>query len=773
MPACRRAPRGATRTPRGRTRRGSQRRLSERRQDQLHRQDRGAVLVVEDRVDLGDLERAEGAAGGDAFHQQVGFAVGDAAAYRRADAGSFLRVDAVHVEAHVHRALAVGDDRQRFLDHGAHAEAVDVGHRVRLHAELADDALLALVDVAQADEHHARRVDRVLLQREVHRHPVYVAGRRGQRRVDVAVRVDPDHPGRLAARPPDAGDRAHRDRVVAAEHQRKRALRDDVVDDSGQLVADRLDDREVLRVLLGNARRLGDRDAQVAVVGHRDAELLQRLLQPRVADRRGTHVDAAAVGAQVHRHADDVDARDRLAVRDGSGGGSRDHAPWFAARSRRAPRRRRARALARHPQLRGLLGGAADAGRVLHDRHGPAAPDRARQQRRVRGLGGRRAPLPDAAAALRALPAERVPAQPAAARARADRARAGRERSVAGVADAVHGPPPNFGRVGTVPPRRPGRRAVLPRAGDAGAGRARHRAVLRRAARRDRDLLAGRDAHRDRAREGGCGRLRHAPRRSAGAVPARSGVRHLPRAADHEPAGRGRRAHGSVGVATGGRVSSSGAAVSAGFATLRGTGGGSRCSRSTRIIAATGTARNVPIRPNISLPPRIAITIQNGERPTFSLSTRGATKLPSIWWITKIRIATSSACGQPPVVNARITAGTNAISAPAYGMKFSAPDTTPISSAYGTWVKVSMIVSIAPRIEPSINCPRMKPPTTLSRSAMIASAFGRFFAGTRPRKPSLMFSASSSMYAASTGTTISVASTETVASRTLIVFDAG
>jgi hypothetical protein len=38
-----------------------------------------------------------------------------------------------------------------------------------------------------------RRIDRSLLEREMHRHPVHVAARRGERRVDVAVRVDPDH----------------------------------------------------------------------------------------------------------------------------------------------------------------------------------------------------------------------------------------------------------------------------------------------------------------------------------------------------------------------------------------------------------------------------------------------------------------------------------------------------------------------------------------------------------------------------------------------------
>ncbi len=41
-----------------------------------------------------------------------------------------------------------------------------------------------------------------------------------------------------------------------------------------------------------------------------DAERLQALAQPRVANGVRTHVDAAPVRSEVHRHADDVDAVD-------------------------------------------------------------------------------------------------------------------------------------------------------------------------------------------------------------------------------------------------------------------------------------------------------------------------------------------------------------------------------------------------------------------------------------------------------------------------------
>ena len=61
--------------------------------------------------------------------------------------------------------------------------------------------------------------------------------------------------------------------------------------------------------LLGSPSRLdfGDRRHQVALVDDRDAERGQPLAEPGDAERGRPHVDAAAVAAEIERHADDVD----------------------------------------------------------------------------------------------------------------------------------------------------------------------------------------------------------------------------------------------------------------------------------------------------------------------------------------------------------------------------------------------------------------------------------------------------------------------------------
>ena len=58
------------------------------------------------------------------------------------------------------------------------------------------------------------------------RHAVDVPGRARGRRVEVAVRVDPDDATRLARRSPEACERPERDRMVATEHERHRAARE-------------------------------------------------------------------------------------------------------------------------------------------------------------------------------------------------------------------------------------------------------------------------------------------------------------------------------------------------------------------------------------------------------------------------------------------------------------------------------------------------------------------------------------------------------------------
>src|SRR3712207_9589062 len=53
----------------------------------------------------------------------------------------------------------------------------------------------------------------------------------------------------------------------------------------------------------------------IAEVCHRVAEFLQDRLEPGVADGRGTHVHAPAVLAEVHRHTEDANGRDRKSTR--------------------------------------------------------------------------------------------------------------------------------------------------------------------------------------------------------------------------------------------------------------------------------------------------------------------------------------------------------------------------------------------------------------------------------------------------------------------------
>src|SRR5690606_20730885 len=142
---------------------------------------------------------------------QVGLAVGQPADLAGAGAGRHLRVDRVDVEAHVDVVGPAHDDLDRLLDDRRHAAPVDVLHGEGVDPRVAQVAPLDLVEVAQADLDHLRRVElgarvadpgqlrRALAQEAGHGHAVDVARGRGLGRVDVAVRVEPDHaqaPGR-------------------------------------------------------------------------------------------------------------------------------------------------------------------------------------------------------------------------------------------------------------------------------------------------------------------------------------------------------------------------------------------------------------------------------------------------------------------------------------------------------------------------------------------------------------------------------------------------
>ena len=119
--------------------------------------------------------------------------------------------------------------------------------------------------------------------------------------------VDPDHAAGLPGSGGEAGERPDRDRVVAAEHERPRALAHRLLDQRRELRAGLEDLRQVPRPLVDERERLGLRRDDVAAVGDGEADLGQPLLEPCVPDRRRAHVDAAPGLAEVERRADDRD----------------------------------------------------------------------------------------------------------------------------------------------------------------------------------------------------------------------------------------------------------------------------------------------------------------------------------------------------------------------------------------------------------------------------------------------------------------------------------
>ncbi len=98
-----------------------------------------------------------------------------------------------------------------------------------------------------------------LAERGRERHPVHVPGRARLGRVEIAVRVDPDHAAGLPRRGGEAGERADRDRVVAAEHERPRAFAHGLLDQRRERRAGLEDLGEEARALVYERESLGYR----------------------------------------------------------------------------------------------------------------------------------------------------------------------------------------------------------------------------------------------------------------------------------------------------------------------------------------------------------------------------------------------------------------------------------------------------------------------------------------------------------------------------------
>ena len=143
-------------------------------------------------ANIARVQRGEPPGVGDHLHAQLRLPVGRPAGDRRAHPRRDVRVEKVHVEAHVQVRVRI-QRGQRQLHRVAHAHLIDVAHVEHLQPHLVHEALLARVDTADADladhlrldrGHRAADLDQLLgavAAQASHRHAVQVAAR-SQRR---------------------------------------------------------------------------------------------------------------------------------------------------------------------------------------------------------------------------------------------------------------------------------------------------------------------------------------------------------------------------------------------------------------------------------------------------------------------------------------------------------------------------------------------------------------------------------------------------------------
>ena len=219
--------------------------------------------------------------------------------------------------------------RKRLLDDRGDAGAIDVLHREDVHARLADQLLLTLVEVADADEHGVLGAAPSARSRRCATAPPARAraGRRAACRgrcrwSNVAgVFMSPCastqmQAERLLVAAHEIGGRGHRsgrELVIAAEHERQSAVLEPAERRLVQLLADRWRSRGCISCGVTERLDFGNRRDEIAFVHDRDPERGQPLAEAGDAKRRRPHVDAAAVAAEVERDADDVDRAQRSA----------------------------------------------------------------------------------------------------------------------------------------------------------------------------------------------------------------------------------------------------------------------------------------------------------------------------------------------------------------------------------------------------------------------------------------------------------------------------
>ena len=130
--------------------------------------------------------------------------------------------------------------------------------------------------------------------------------------------VDPEHPAG-PQRLREAAERADRDGVVAAEHERKAPAGHRGGHEASDPLAGREDLRQEASVLVPHLRRFGDGRVDVPAVLAGTAEALDPRVEARIADRRRPHVHPAAPRAEVEWRPDHGDRLLRLHRHGGQG----------------------------------------------------------------------------------------------------------------------------------------------------------------------------------------------------------------------------------------------------------------------------------------------------------------------------------------------------------------------------------------------------------------------------------------------------------------------
>src|SRR5712692_36598 len=296
--------------------------LAESGEDELDAEESGAIVFVENRIDLDDFEGNHGLGVGNHFHGEVGFAIGDAAAHRRAHSGRVGGIDEVHVQADGDAGGVVHGVLEGLGHDVPHAALVDVAHSEDMDAGFFDDFAFLRVEIAGADDDdvagfgfglEAEKVDELgsaVTHDGGERHAVNVAGGGGFRRIHVAVGVEPkvaDLFFVLAEMGSDAGGNPYGDGMVAAENEGEKTFDKRFFDGGGDITAGFGNFLQVLGALFADGHFFGLLDGEIADVFDLKAELFDAGLEARAAKGRGAHVHAAAALAEVHGHADDAD----------------------------------------------------------------------------------------------------------------------------------------------------------------------------------------------------------------------------------------------------------------------------------------------------------------------------------------------------------------------------------------------------------------------------------------------------------------------------------